>query len=299
MSEAALEVKGLRKVYRQWFGSHRVALQDLDLSVPRGAMFGLIGPNGAGKTTFIKLLLGIVRPSGGWLRILGRDPRLAESRRRVGYLPERLYVPPAFTLEEFLTSVARMKGSSRADALTQMTRVGLADERRTKVGRFSKGMRQRAGLAGALVGEPELLVLDEPTDGIDPLGRKAVRLILREERTRGATVLLNSHLLDESERLCDTIGILNRGRLVRQGSLQDLALDKGLWTLVTETPLPPETIDALHIEASTEGGYRFRAESADEANRVLDELRALGVTIVEFRRALRPLEAILEEAIER
>ncbi|MEL7371589.1 MAG: ABC transporter ATP-binding protein [Myxococcota bacterium] len=293
----ALDVEGLRKVYGSWWGAGRTALDGVSLSVPRGAMFGLIGPNGAGKTTFIKLLLGIIRPTAGQVRIMGKDPSKPRSRRKVGYLPERLYVPPAFTLEEFLYSVARLKGVAAADALTQMERVGLADERRTRVGRFSKGMRQRAGLAAALTGQPDLLILDEPTDGIDPLGRKAVRLILRDERSRGATVLLNSHLLDETERLCDRIAILDRGRLVRQGSLDTLALDAGTWRLRTAAPMPTELKEGLIGMPGESNLYEFSAASPEAANEMLDRFRSQGVVIVEFSQALRPLEAILEEAL--
>ncbi|MEM7678499.1 MAG: ABC transporter ATP-binding protein, partial [Myxococcota bacterium] len=157
--------------------------------------------------------------------------------------------------------------------------------------------RQRAGLAAALTGQPELLVHDEPTDGIDPLGRKAVRIILREERSRGATVLLNSHLLDETERLCDRIAILDRGRLVRQGSLDTLALDAGTWRLRAEQPIPETLREGMLAMAGESNLYEFRAPSPEAANETLDRLRGHGVVVVEFSRALRPLEAILEEAL--
>lgn len=297
MTNAALEVRGLRKVYARWWGAERVALDGLDLTVPRGTVFGLIGPNGAGKTTFIKLLLGIVRPTAGRFTILGHRGTETAVRRQVGYLPERLYVPAAFSLDEFLTSVARMKGAPVADAKIQMARVGLKDDSRTRIGKFSKGMRQRAGLAAALIGEPALLILDEPTDGIDPLGRKDVRAILRQEHGRGATVLLNSHLLDETERLCDRIAILDRGRLVRTGNLDELAVDRGAWHLKTESPLPDALSTALDLDRLADSTYRFRAASPRAANEVLDRARADGATIVEFSPAFRPLEAILEEAV--
>ena len=296
--DEAIAAEGLRKVYQTWLSIPRVAVSSVDLSVARGAMFGLIGPNGAGKTTFIKLLLGIVRPTAGRVTIFGRDPNDPRARRKVGYLPERLYIPPAFTLQEYVSSVARMKGVAPADAHRQIDRVGLSEERRTRVGRFSKGMRQRAGLAGAMVGEPELLVLDEPTDGIDPLGRKAVRTLLAEERQRGATVLLNSHLLDETERLCDTIAILNRGHVVREGGLDALALDDGIWRLQTEAPLPAELVSSLGLEVLSDNVVRLRCPSVDDANRALDRIRAEGGLVVSFSRDYRSLENILEEAIQ-
>src|SRR4051794_16297790 len=206
----AAEVHRLSKTYKGWFQkTGQTALRSVDLQLRVGTVFGLIGPNGAGKTTFIKLLLGIALPTEGSVRLLGGSPLDPRTRARVGYLPERLHMPHAWTAAEFLRSVARLKGiTGREDDVTrQLARVGLASDAERKIGPFSKGMKQRLGLAAALLGRPELLVLDEPTDGVDPLGRVEIRRILAEERGRGATILLNSHLLSETERICDHIGI--------------------------------------------------------------------------------------------
>src|SRR5262245_38165683 len=199
----AIEAQNLSKTYRGLFQrGGQQALAGLDLAVPKGAAFGLIGQNGAGKTTFIKTILGVVRPTSGVVRALGGSPEDPKIRARIGYLPERLHLPNSFTPPAFLASVARLKGLTSFDNVIrrELARVGLAQDAERRIGGFSKGMRQRLGLAAALLGAPDLLVLDEPTDGIDPLGRAEVRRILAEERARGATLFLNSHLLSETER---------------------------------------------------------------------------------------------------
>ena len=205
-----LAVSQLFKTYKGLFGPAQHALRGLTLSVPQGSAFGLIGPNGAGKTTFIKVLLGVVRPTSGDVTVLGGDPQDTAVRARIGYLPERMHLPAALRARDFLRSVATLKGLTSKDAelIALLERVGLrtGDQR---VGTFSKGMRQRLGLAAAMLGQPELLILDEPTDGIDPVGRVEVRALLLEEKKRGATILLNSHLLSETERICDRIGVLD------------------------------------------------------------------------------------------
>ena len=194
----------------------------MDLSVPEGSAFGLIGPNGAGKTTFIKSILGIVQPSEGTVRVLGGSPEDPRIRARIGYLPERLHLPGSWAAPAFLATVARLKElkPDPASNLRLLERVGLTDALGRKIGGYSKGMRQRLGLAAALLGNPALLILDEPTDGIDPMGRVEVRRILQEEVQRGTTLFLNSHLLAETERVCDRVAILADGRVLREGRLE-------------------------------------------------------------------------------
>ncbi|MFP2913479.1 ABC transporter ATP-binding protein, partial [Pyxidicoccus sp. 3LFB2] len=213
----------MRKTYRRAFRkTGNDALKGMDLSVPEGSAFGLIGPNGAGKTTFIKSILGIVQPTAGTVQVLGGSPEDPRIRARIGYLPERLHLPGTWTPTAFLSTVTRLKGL-KADApgnLRLLERVGLGDAVGRKIGGYSKGMRQRLGLAAALVGSPSLLVLDEPTDGIDPMGRLEVRRILLDEVKRGTTLFLNSHLLAETERVCDRVAILADGRVVREGRLE-------------------------------------------------------------------------------
>ena len=299
---AAFAVTSLHKRFRTRLGrTESVALDGVDLEVPRGEAFGLIGPNGAGKTTFIKCLLGIAHPDSGNVELLGLRPEDPRSRARVGYLPERLTLPGAWTPRAFLASVARLKrlrpDRTALDGLLQ--RVGLSDSAERKIRGFSKGMRQRLGLAAALVGAPELLVLDEPTDGVDPLGRVEIRQLLAAELARGATLFINSHLLSETERICTRIGILSRGRLVRSGPLEALTAVQQRWRVrfAAEPPVQTEAIVPLGFEPAGAGVWEIAAADASSLNRALDGARAAGALLVELERASRDLEDVLTEAL--
>jgi len=298
---AAFAVTSLHKRFRTRFGrTESVALDGVDLEVPRGEAFGLIGPNGAGKTTFIKCLLGISHPDSGSVELLGARPEDPRSRARVGYLPERLTLPGAWTPRAFLASVTRLKGlrpeRSSLDGLLQ--RVGLPDAGERRIRGFSKGMRQRLGLAAALVGAPELLVLDEPTDGVDPLGRVEIRQLLTSELSRGATLFINSHLLSETERICTRIGILSRGRLVRSGPLEALTAVQQRWRVRFADGQPaPEALLALGFEPAESGAWEIAAPDAPALNQALDGARAAGALLVELERASRDLEDVLTEAL--
>ena len=299
---AAFAVSSLHKRFRTRFGrTESVALDGVNLEVPRGETFGLIGPNGAGKTTFIKCLLGISHPDSGGVELLGGRPQDPRSRARVGYLPERLTLPGAWTPYAFLASVTRLKRlrpeRSELDGLLQ--RVGLSDAGHRKIRGFSKGMRQRLGLAAALVGAPELLVLDEPTDGVDPIGRVEIRQLLAAELARGATLFINSHLLSETERICTRIGILSRGRLVRSGPLEALTAVQQRWRVrfADGSPTPAEALMALGFEPAEGGAWEIAATDAPALNRALDGARAAGALLVELERASRDLEDVLTEAL--
>ena len=215
----AVWCSGLRKRYRR-----QVAVDDVSFTVGRGEVVGLLGPNGAGKTTVIKMLLGLVRPDGGEVLLLGRPARDPRSRVRVGYLPELFRYQPWLTAAEVLALHVRLSGASVPEQERRecLALVGLADRARDRVGGFSKGMQQRLGLAVALVARPELVVLDEPTSALDPLGRADVRDIVRSLREREVAVLLNSHLIGEVERVCDRVIILDKGRVAAAGTLTEL-----------------------------------------------------------------------------
>ena len=299
---AAFAVTSLHKRFRTRFGhTESVALDGVELEVPRGEAFGLIGPNGAGKTTFIKCLLGISHPDSGSVELLGGRPEDPRSRERVGYLPERLTLPGAWTPHAFLASVTRLKRlrPERSTLDRLLERVGLTDAANRKIRGFSKGMRQRLGLAAALVGEPELLVLDEPTDGVDPLGRVEIRQLLAGELARGATLFINSHLLSETERICTRIGILSRGQLVRSGPLEALTAVQQRWRVRFADGSPPsaETLVALGFEPAEAGAWEIAAPDAPALNRALDGARAAGALLVELERASRDLEDVLTEAL--
>jgi ABC-2 type transport system ATP-binding protein len=299
----AVEASGLAKTYRGWWGrSPQIALDGVDLTVPRGSIFGLIGLNGAGKTTFIKSMLAVVRPSGGRVRVLGGDPEDPALRKRIGYLPERLFLPRAWSARAYLRSVARLKGHPPLGEEIErlLERVGLAADAGRRIGGYSKGMRQRLGLAAALLGGPELLILDEPTDGIDPLGRLQIRGLLAEERRRGVTIFLNSHLLAETERICDRIGILHRGRVLLEGPLDALAASEARWEvqIAARDDLDREALRAAGLTPLQADRWAVDAADPESLNRALDRARAAGALLIGLSPATRDLEEILAQAVE-
>jgi ABC-2 type transport system ATP-binding protein len=196
------------------------------MTIGRGEVFGFLGPNGAGKTTAVKLLLGLVRPSGGEAMVLGAPAGDVETRRRIGYLPELFRFQSWLTAREVLRlhcRLMRMPGARCDGAIEEaLQTVGLAERGDDKVGTYSKGMQQRLGLGVALLGEPDLVVLDEPTSALDPVGRHQVREVVRQVRDRGATVFLNTHLLEEVEHVCDRVAVIDRGRTIATGTLGEL-----------------------------------------------------------------------------
>jgi ABC-2 type transport system ATP-binding protein len=227
VSEPIIEFRGIGKRY-----GRTVALDGIDLVVGRGELVGLLGPNGAGKTTAVKLLLGLVTPTSGSGRVLGAPLGDRLVRRRVGYLPELFRFQPWLRAREVLLLHAELAGIPSADragaAIEALDHVDLSDRADDAVGGFSKGMQQRLGLGVALLGAPDLVLLDEPTSALDPVGRMEVREIVRAAHDRGATVILNSHLLTEVERVCDRVVIVNRGRIVASGSLDDIVAGDGV-----------------------------------------------------------------------
>ncbi|MCA8959972.1 MAG: ABC transporter ATP-binding protein, partial [Planctomycetes bacterium] len=219
--EFAVSTRGLGKRY-----GPIAALDGVSLDVPRGSCFGLLGPNGAGKSTLVKCLLSIVRPSGGTATLLGRDIRDRESRRSIGYLPEGHRFPKYLSGRGVCHYFGRLSGlrgaELRRETEEKLAIVGMSDRAGDRVTQYSKGMKQRVGLAQAMLGDPAVIFLDEPTDGVDPVGRKAVREVIRSICARGCTVFLNSHLLSEVEMICDRVAILDRGRVVAHDSIEGI-----------------------------------------------------------------------------
>ena len=227
MTNPAVAVRGLTKIFP--VPLHRqsiVAVRDLDLRIEPGEVYGLLGPNGSGKSTTLKIILGLVSPTGGRTEIFGRDSRLVESREAVGFLPENPYFYKYLTGEETLRFFGRLCGlrgvllKNRINELLDL--VGLSKARKRRLGTYSKGMLQRIGLAQALIHDPRLVVLDEPTAGVDPAGSREIRDLILDLKRRGITVLLSSHLLAQAQEICDRVGILADGVLVREGHLQEL-----------------------------------------------------------------------------
>jgi ABC-2 type transport system ATP-binding protein len=228
MTNPAIAVHGLTKIYPLPFHPTRgiAAVKDLNLRIEPGEVYGLLGPNGSGKSTTLKIILGLVSPTRGRTEIFGRDTRLVDSREAVGFLPENPYFQKFLTGEETLRFFGKLCGlrgarlKHRIDELLDV--VGLGKARRRRLGTYSKGMLQRIGLAQALIHDPRLMVLDEPTAGVDPAGSRDIRDLILDLKRRGITVLLSSHLLAQAQEICDRIGILADGVLVREGHLQEL-----------------------------------------------------------------------------
>ncbi len=227
-----LIVDRLAKTFRKPFSGKRVeAVRGVSLKVRRGEIFGFLGPNGAGKTTTIKMLTGLIAPTSGQASILGRDIPSPDAMGKVGFLPENPYVYPYLTPREFVSLCGRlngMGGASLAKAVTRvLERVGIAYAMDRPVRTLSKGMLQRTGLAGALIHDPELLILDEPMSGLDPVGRKEVRDLIIEEAKANKTIFFSSHILSDVEMLCDAVCILRKGEVVVEGTIAEL-VDKGV-----------------------------------------------------------------------
>jgi ABC-2 type transport system ATP-binding protein len=252
-SAPVLEVVGLFKTFRVGFFRKRVeAVRGVDFSVRGGEIFGLLGPNGAGKTTTLKVMMGLIAPTAGEVRLYGRKSSEPRARVGVGFLPENPYFHEYLTPRELLEFYGRLVGldgatiRERRDALIEQ--VGLSDAARRPLKKFSKGMLQRVGLAQALIGEPKLLVLDEPMSGLDPIGRKFVADLISDLNGRGTTVLFSSHILSDVERLCSRVVILNKGLKVAEGSLSELVGKDG----------GDESLESLFVRKALESGSASR-----------------------------------------
>ena len=324
---SAIGVQHLSKTYVEGLlrRKSRLALNDLSLEVRRGEIFGLLGGNGAGKTTFIKILLGIIRRSGGQATILGFPAGDRRARQRIGYLPENLRVPRHLTAYTALEYYGHLSGlptrviRERRDALLE--KVGLAGRTRDSVKTYSKGMLQRLGLAQAMLHDPDLFILDEPTDGLDPLARSQVRGFLAELKQQGKTIFLNSHILQEVELICDRVAILDRGVLRRVADVAEITSGRG--PLIEGMPGADELelhLDLLGAEATIRQVLADNPPSAwqplpDNAHRIVtrvpdqpsvdllvDRLRTGGVSIVGLNRRRLSLEQayleIVAEAVE-
>lgn len=273
----AVETENLTKIY----GRGKVkALQDFTLTVEAGQIFSLLGPNGAGKTTLIKTLLGIVFPTGGKARILEEPIQKASVRSRIGYLAESHRFPEFLTARQTLYYYGKMAGVAKADLNRRipalLKTVNLSEWENVKIRKFSKGMLQRLGIAQALINDAELLFLDEPTDGIDPVGRMEIRDLLQNLRNQGKTVFLNSHLLSEVEQVSDEIAILKNGRLLEKGRVNDFISVKEQFQLKFQGSADEfqHTCSELNIAANPLNEFQVVAvEDISQLNALLDRLR--------------------------
>lgn len=298
MTTPALVADSLSKTYRANSRQKVQALKDFSLEVAPGEIFGLLGPNGAGKTTFVKILLSLTHPTGGSATIFDARLPSPKVRERIGFLPENHRFPGHLTgtqvLQLFggLSGVPREELARRIPTLMEMT--GIAQWGRVKTKRYSKGMLQRLGLAQALLNDPDILFLDEPTDGVDPVGRKEIRDLLRELRLKGKTIFLNSHLLSEVELVSDRVAILDRGTLLKVGTVDELTTSGSTYHVGFEGLIP----DAFRLEAdATVFKISYQPEllsidltTTEELNRLIDLLRRHGVRITSVARHRTSLE---------
>jgi ABC-2 type transport system ATP-binding protein len=297
-SEYAIETSDLAKVYRSMWKRREVrAVDGISLKVPRGTTFGLLGPNGAGKTTFVKMLLSAVHPTRGSALIFGRDARHPEARRPIGYLPENHRFPTYFTgagMLDFYASLSGVESPQRRKLIPELLElVGLEQWGSVRIGKYSKGMLQRLGLAQALIHSPSMLILDEPTDGVDPVGRRQIRDVLTRFEEQGVTIFINSHLLVEVELFCREVAILDKGKVALSGKMHDLTAGKGYRLTVAEAPeaLVEQLRPKATSMASRNGFVDFQFATRQSANEAVDLLRAEHCEI----ESLAPTTSTLEE----
>jgi ABC-2 type transport system ATP-binding protein len=300
---SAIRIEGLTKDYYVGFWRRRAyrALDQLTLDIECGEVFGFLGPNGAGKTTTLKLLMQLIFPTAGKAEILGRPVGDVATRRRIGYLPENPYFYDYLTAEELLIYFARLFGYSGEDAKRRanalLDSVGISPERRRQqLRKYSKGMIQRVGIAQALLNDPEVVFLDEPMSGLDPLGRRDVRSLILALRDQGRTIFFSSHILADAEALCSRVAVVAGGQLAAAGKLTDiLAFKVRGWELVVAN-LRPDIIDRLgsRVRRKTEispGRYSLELSLEDSPERVLRDVMATGATLV----SLNPIRDTLED----
>jgi ABC-2 type transport system ATP-binding protein len=297
---AIIEVSGLRKQYRSSYRKPLItALDGIDFTVGEGELFGLLGPNGAGKTTTVKILLNLTHATAGKATIGGLPVGDPESRRRVGYLPEGHKIPNYLTARQALRIFGRMSDMSSSDIETRipmlLDKVRMGQWADVRIKKFSKGMTQRLGLACAMIHAPKVLLLDEPTDGVDPVGRREIRdLLVEEARQNGTTILLNSHLLSEIELTCDRVAVLRNGKVAAFGTVEELTRTSATYKMVA-TPIDDNLVAAFrHTGADVQrvnGHMVLSVTDVAHLNALVDQLRARGGMLNE----LTPVRSTLED----
>ncbi|CAN5544690.1 ABC transporter ATP-binding protein [soil metagenome] len=282
-----------------------LALNKFSFNVQKGEIFGLLGPNGAGKTTLVKILLGITFPTTGNAEVMGKDVSDEKYKNKTGYLPENHKFPLYMTGEQVLHYYGMLSGLT-SDEVKKRTNeylslVDMEKWSKTKIKKYSKGMMQRLGLAQAMLSDPDLIFLDEPTDGVDPIGRKEIRDILLNLKDKGKTIFLNSHLLSEIELMCDRVAILNKGELIKEGTVDELTSGSDSYTFYT-SEMGEEVVNSLltnysaMITSKTE--FKYKSSSPEQINSIIDFLRGKNVFILSFYREKNSLEDMFINLIE-
>ena len=294
---AAIEILGLEKTYMVgfWRKHPQRALQPLHLTVEEGEVFGFLGPNGAGKTTTLKLLMGLVFPTAGTARILGKEWNDPEVKAQIGFLPEQPYFYDYLTAHELLDYYGQLSGVAGKDRKKRieevLSRVGLTDVKGVQLRKFSKGMLQRAGIAQAILHDPKLLFFDEPMSGLDPLGRREVRDLIEQLRQDGKTVFFSTHILSDAESLCDRVAIIHQGELRGVGAVEDLtSAVQGKIEVVWLGTQVPASMKALGAECHISGDTVRAILSENQQDAAIDALRRERIRLI----AVTPLRTSLE-----
>lgn len=301
-----ITINNIRKEFSSKnFSKNRiVALDGVSFDVGEGEIFGLLGPNGAGKTTLVKILLGITYPTSGSGKLFDKDLNDVAIKARMGYLPENHSFPNYFTGEQVLNYYGRLSGMN-PDELKRKTDeylnlVGMSEWRKIKIRKYSKGMMQRIGLAQAMINNPDLIFLDEPTDGVDPIGRKEIRDVLLTLKSQGKTIFLNSHLLSEIEMICDRVAILNKGVLVKEGRVEDITSTDSFSFITSD--LNDEVYNSLLLNykavIQSRTSFLVPANNLDEVNLVIDYLRSNKILIQSVSKEKITLESKFINLIE-
>jgi ABC-2 type transport system ATP-binding protein len=292
----AILIEHARKGYRHASGARRDAVADVSLSVSHGAIHGLLGPNGAGKTTTLKMLLGLVKPSAGRFEILGKQAYAPGSRAHVGFLPEQPYFPQQLKAAEALALYGRLTNLTPREIAEQtdtlLARVGLDGQNKTLLSKFSRGMLQRLGLAQALLGKPEVLVLDEPASGLDPVGQRDVRNLMMELKGEGVTILLSSHQLSEVETVSDEVTILHQGLVAARGHIDDLLNVSGQTSIraIGNGELPAD-VKPLVCDVAVSGTTSLFSTADENVRAIVESLYDNGWKLI----SLQPKRASLED----
>jgi ABC-2 type transport system ATP-binding protein len=298
MATPAIEFAGVTKVYQQRFGRTRIpALTDVSFEVARGEVCAFLGPNGAGKTTSMSILMGFIYANQGRIRVLGYAPGDVRAKERIGFLPENFAFYRYLNAEKLLRLHLRLSGRQSANASLLITdllaKVKLDSYKHLKISKYSRGMVQRLGIAQALIGDPELLVFDEPTSGLDPAGRKEVRDLILALQAEGKTIFLSSHILSEVERICERVIIIDRGRLVRACTLQEMLAEGNLVEIIVDQlPIDLEQSVKDHGASVDREPNRVRIVVDAAQKRILGEmLAAAGCEVI----SLMPMKSTLED----
>ena len=294
---AALEIEEITKSY-----AGRTVVDGVSFSVGRGEVFGLVGPNGSGKTTTIRVALDIVRPETGTVRLFEHE-RTREALSRVGYLPEERGLYQRSRLTEVLRYLGRLKRMSARDATRRtdelLERVGLAEHGRKKVQALSRGMTQLAQFAGALLHSPDLLILDEPFSGLDPLNVYLMKAVIREEQARGAAIIFSTHQMVDVEELCERVALVNDGSLLLYGELQALKRARGTRTIRVQAEREPEVVAGAEARTGADGLFEYVMTDGAEANDVLRSFVEAGIRVERYEEALPSLNEIFIDEVSR